>query len=720
MEKSVKKPELLAPAGNYESFMSALNSGADAIYLGLGDFNARGNIENFNSENLRKTIEKAHLFGVKVYLTINTLVKNEEIDDILNLVRFALKSKVDAFIIQDIGLAYLLSKKFKGIELHASTQMGIHNLEGVKFLEQLGYSRVVLARETPLSEIRRIKEGSKVEIEYFIQGALCVGFSGNCYLCSLLAGASGNRGKCKQFCRLPFRLDGKEGYYLSTKDFCMLPSLKELVDSGVTSLKIEGRARRPAYVASAVNVYRKAIDKEFDYDKKDIEKLKKVFNRGDFIEGYFKNEKIIYPFAQNHMGVEIGEIINFKKGKRFNEATLKSSHNLIKGDTIKLFEGKKEVAVVSPVDIKTIGKDLYVFTTTANLKRGLKANLIVDSQLEKEELSKKRTLNLTAFVEAFEGKPAKLSVSAEGQSVTVEGYEILQKAENQPLSENDCLVSLSKCGEEFVLCKFTFNLGNVFLRKSELNELRRRAIIALREKIILSREKDEIAETQFDKKVKVEEIKNSKKILFFSSLFELENADKNYDYLVFSPAKYDKQEICYLAEKIKGKRLFLDTPVIANKEDAQFIKEVLKACPNLGIYATNYYALNLADKDNTIVGSELNIFNNLSIEFYKNLGYNKLVLSKEEFDKSELNSLGCELFIDRRPPRLIYFKHCPIKEHFGGNCGECKYKESHIYELNGKKLKLKRKKVVNCHFYLEGTADLLSYAQTGFGVVEEI
>ncbi len=313
--------ELLAPAGNLQSFFVALNSGADAIYLGASDFNARGNIENFSFENLKDAVRQAHLFGVRVYLTLNTLILDEEIEKVLEVVRKALDAKIDAFIVQDIGLAYLLSKKFEGIELHASTQMGIENLEGAEALKSIGFKRIVLARETPLSEIRRIKDNLDTEIEYFIQGALCVSFSGNCYLCSLLAGASGNRGRCKQFCRLPYTMKTgngeKKGYLLSTKDFCMLPKLKELVSSGVDSLKIEGRARRSAYVGQAVTTYRKAIDNDFNFNEQDIANLKKVFNRGDYIPGYFGNDKIIYDKTQNHMGVEIGKVVAVKNGKKF-------------------------------------------------------------------------------------------------------------------------------------------------------------------------------------------------------------------------------------------------------------------------------------------------------------------------------------------------------------------------------------------------------------------
>lgn len=339
--------ELLSPAGNIESLKVAINNGADAVYLGLDDFNARGNIENFSIKNLKEIVDYAHLFNVKIYITLNTLINDDEFNRVYLLVKQALNSNVDAFIVQDLGLAYFLKKTFPNIELHASTQMGIENLEGALFAKKIGFSRIVLARETPLAEIKRIKDNYDIEIEYFIQGALCVSFSGNCYLCSLLANSSGNRGKCKQFCRLPYSLKNenikKEGYLLSTKDFCMAPVLKELADAGVKSFKIEGRARRPAYVAQSVKTYRKIIDNDFKFNSEDILDLKEVFNRGNYINGYFKNEPIIYSNAQNHIGVPIGKIIKVNSGKKFNEIYLESQTELHNGDVLKFFENNKEM-----------------------------------------------------------------------------------------------------------------------------------------------------------------------------------------------------------------------------------------------------------------------------------------------------------------------------------------------------------------------------------------
>lgn len=261
----MEKLEILAPSGDWDSFSTAINNGADAVYLGLGEFNARAKSTYFTTQNIRETVEYAHLFGVKVYVTINTLVKDEEMQNFLNLVRVCVDAKVDAFIVQDYGCAYILKQNFKNIVLHASTQMGIHNVAGAKIAKKMGFSRVVLSREVKLQDIIAIKEQTGLEIEYFVQGALCVAFSGNCYFSALNHNQSGNRGKCLQLCRLPYSayIDDKpvgNGYLLSARDLCLLPNLKELIDAGVQSFKIEGRLRRAGYVGQAVNTYRKAVD----------------------------------------------------------------------------------------------------------------------------------------------------------------------------------------------------------------------------------------------------------------------------------------------------------------------------------------------------------------------------------------------------------------------------------------------------------------------------
>ena len=299
--------KILSPAGNFESLKMAVYNGADEVYLGINDFNARNNIDGFSIDTLKDAVEFAHLYNVKVHLAINILFTDDELNDAVDIVKKALCIGVDAFIIQDLGLISLVNKLYPEAEIHLSTQMGIHNLEGIKALSKYKFKRVVLSRETPLSEIRRIKANTDVEIEYFAQGALCVCFSGNCYLSSYALNASGNRGKCKQLCWLPYTLKKKgknikTGYLLSAKDFNMLSRLDEMKKAGVDAIKIEGRARRPYYVGVATRQYYNALNGI----KTDQSQLELAFNR-TYTEGYFNGNGNIISNVQNHIGIEVGQ-----------------------------------------------------------------------------------------------------------------------------------------------------------------------------------------------------------------------------------------------------------------------------------------------------------------------------------------------------------------------------------------------------------------------------
>lgn len=722
------KIELLAPAGTPESLNSAINHGANAVYLGLNNFNARGNIENFNEENLRENVKKAHLFGVRVYLTLNTLVFDYEFDEVLNLVKKAIDAKVDAFIVQDIGLVYFLRNKFPEIELHASTQMGIENLEGAKFISDLGFSRVVLARETPLSEIKRIKDNLNVEIEYFVQGALCVSYSGNCYLCSLYANASGNRGKCKQFCRLPIKMQSnkgqKEGYFLSTKDFCMLPKLKELIDSGVTSLKIEGRARRPAYVAGVVKVYRQALDNNFKFNRTSIEILKKLFNRGDYIHGYFDNEKIIYNKTQNHIGVKIGKVVSFKKGKKFNEVLLVSSHCISKGDAIKFFVEQKEVGSISVQDVKKIDSNKFLLTTTAVIPQNAQANLIVDGTLEKDLLSQTRKIKVDAVFDAHIGERAKLTLMADGKEIFVLSQQALEEAKGQPLTKEECLSQISKMGDEFLLSDLQVNLENVFMAKSQLNALRRNAVEKLKEKIIESNENKTVTENDFKienkkNKTNVNQL-NNKKILYFSNLKTLENYINDENYLVLSPKTFIFNEIIAFCKKYQDKIIYLALPIITNETDINIYKKLFSAVDNLGVVANNYYAFSFTSPEKTIVGSEMNVANSYAVQYYLFRGYDKIILSKEDFIFENILKLNANLYIETKMRKtLMHFRHCPFKENMGSNCQDCKFEEGVKYKLGGNWYLIERQKTSFCQFVLKEISPSI-IKNNNFGEVIEI
>ena len=294
--------ELLSPVGDFECLKAAVQNGADSVYLGGSLFNARASAANFDNESLKKAIRYAKLRNVKINFALNTLIKDEEFDDAINLAKFVYTLGADAIIVQDLGLAKYIIDNLPGMDVHASTQMTIHNLQGVLALEKLGFKRVVLSRELSLADIRYICANSNIEIETFVHGALCISYSGQCLFSSTIGARSGNRGKCAQPCRLPYKLMNEneqildQGYLLSPRDLCSLQYIPDLINAGVTCFKIEGRMKTPEYVATVTSIYRKYIDlalsgNDYVVDEKDIKKTMQVFNRGDDSSGNIEDDE---------------------------------------------------------------------------------------------------------------------------------------------------------------------------------------------------------------------------------------------------------------------------------------------------------------------------------------------------------------------------------------------------------------------------------------------
>ncbi len=282
--------ELLAPAGSMEALRAAVQNGANAVYLGCGSFNARQSAKNFTIQALTEAVKYCHIRGVQVHLTLNTLVSDRELEEACSLIRQAAGSGVDAFIVQDLGVAQLCRQIAPHVPLHGSTQMTIHSLPGVLLCAAWGMERVVLSRELSREEIAYICKNSPIEIEVFAHGALCMGYSGQCYLSAAIGGRSGNRGRCAQPCRQCYGYSRRENRYpLSLKDNCLVSYLQELQDMGVASLKLEGRMKRPEYVAAVTSVYRKALD-EGNVSKPMVDTLLKAFNRQGFTDGYYTNQ----------------------------------------------------------------------------------------------------------------------------------------------------------------------------------------------------------------------------------------------------------------------------------------------------------------------------------------------------------------------------------------------------------------------------------------------
>lgn len=298
-----KQVELLAPCGGYESFLAAVNAGADAVYLGGKAFGARAYAENFSEEELISVIRQAHLFGVRVYLTVNTLIKQSEFFDLYDYISPLYKEGLDGVIVQDMGVLVWLRRNFPDLKLHASTQMTVTGVYGAAFLKELGCVRIVPARELSLAEIKAIRQEVPIEIETFIHGAMCYCYSGQCLMSSMIGGRSGNRGRCAGPCRLPYKTAGKEGYFLSLKDMSTLEHIPELIEAGIDSFKIEGRMKKPEYVAGVVSVYRKYIDRYyamrgkenagngFRAEKRDENILSSLYIRSETGSGYYEKSR---------------------------------------------------------------------------------------------------------------------------------------------------------------------------------------------------------------------------------------------------------------------------------------------------------------------------------------------------------------------------------------------------------------------------------------------
>ncbi len=286
-----KKIEILSPCGDHEALVGALCAGADAVYLGIGDFNARLRAKNFTLENIEEEIRLAHAHGAKVYITINTALYDKELGSALNVVRELWNKGADAFIVADLGVARVIKSYYREIELHASTQCTVHNLDGADFLhDTLGFSRVVLARELDKGNIEYISKKSKAETEIFIHGAHCMSVSGQCLMSYFMGGRSGNRGMCAQPCRLSYKIGNNSGYHLSLKDMSLSNNIPEILSSGAASLKIEGRMKNSQYVKGTTEIYKRLISEKRNATKSELSTLTALFSRGGFTNGYFNGK----------------------------------------------------------------------------------------------------------------------------------------------------------------------------------------------------------------------------------------------------------------------------------------------------------------------------------------------------------------------------------------------------------------------------------------------
>lgn len=668
---ALNKIKILAPVGNFESLKMAVFNGADEVYLGITDFNARS-VNGFSLEQLKDVVDFAHLYNVKVNLAINILFKDSELQNAVNIIVDAFNMGVDHFIIQDFGLITLLHSYYPDVVIHASTQMGIHNLEGVKFLEKYGVKRVVLSRETPLNEIKRIRENSNIEIEYFCHGALCISFSGNCYLSSYLQNASGNRGKCKQLCRLPYamKFDNKkiaDGYLLSAKDFNMLDRLEDLSSAGVDVIKIEGRARRPYYVGAVCKAYRSKLDGRVV----DLDSIKLAFNR-DYTEGYFNGNGNIISKFNNHIGIKIGRVTKVNKGKKFNEVFFETAYPVTSKAIFKVMKEEKEVSSFTAFDMKEVSKNTYVVTTTNNIPLG-DLHLIVDEKKENEMLNMSKKINVKITINASVNKNIFAKVKCGNIEFETSG-EVCQQSINSPLTKNDFIDCFSK--SEYFSPQLSITMENIFLTKKTLNEFRRTLYQKLYEKLTYR---------NFEKleKIKITTNHQFDKLSDVSCVKTLSN-DFLTKSIIFSPETYTFENVQKFVNKCKEKRCkpYLDLPNFATSEDITLLKDIIEKT-KVGVVVNNYYALDLSD--DKIIGWGLNVYNSVTAS-----EFGVPVMCAES---------GISL---KQKAPFMTLRACPFKSHMGASCNNCPYKKGYYLEMqNGTTLNIERKKLSSCMFFLE-------------------
>ena len=617
----MNKVELLAPAGDFSCLKAAIEAGCDAVYIGGKLFGARAFSSNFTDDEIIKAINYAHLFGVKVYVTTNTLIYDKEVERFLEYILFLHKNNVDAVIIQDLGMLDLVRQTFPNLEVHASTQMHIHNLDGASFMEKLGVKRVVLARETSISKIKEIKEKTNIDIEIFIHGALCVSYSGQCLMSSLIGNRSGNRGTCAGSCRQSYSIVDENNniilnnkYPLSMKDLCSLENLKTLLDIGVTSLKIEGRMKSSSYVYTVVKLYRLAIDSYYKnnniyIDEKELYNLKKIFNR-EFTKGFLfdeENNKVINMKRPNHQGVEIGKVINYKN----NVATIKLNDEININDGLRIV-GKKDIGVnvnnfyINSKLVKTAKKgDIITIKVNDKVEKDDKVLLTLDSKLNEEinniiSSNQRKVLVKAKFI-AKEDKQITFELTDFINKVVVISENKVTKALNKPITKEEIKEKLNKI-KDTVYKYESLDIeidDNIFIPLNIINDLKRKAFEELNNKRLY---KIPYKRCEYKRNVK----SYPKEKLLNILIYKDENIDslkKKYDYI-------------YSSNNIDNTILLL--PRVIDKYKENYNKDVLVG--DIGYF--NKHKVCITD-------TSFNVVNSYTVAFLHSLGAERVTLSYE-------------------------------------------------------------------------------------------
>ncbi|MCH5148531.1 MAG: U32 family peptidase [Clostridiales bacterium] len=679
--------EILAPAGNKNCAYSAINAGADAIYLGLKNFSARSSAENFDFSELEEICTYAHALGVKVYVAMNTLIKDSELSAFLNDAACSVNAGADALIISDIFLGAYIKNICPEIELHLSTQAGICNVYGARLAKDYGFSRVILSRETAFSDIADIAK--IIETEVFIQGALCTCFSGQCYLSSFAGGNSGNRGKCKQPCRKLYSIDRigyeEQAYRLSLSDLSIGRNIEKLLDAGVFSFKIEGRMRRSEYVCAAVEYYKTLLCGESG--DRQLSNLKRTYNRGNYTKGlaFGQDKSFISSRVQGHIGEFVG-IVNVENGKYLCDTKAKFSD----GDCFKILRNGKEVGGAK-FGGTTHSKP--ILTTNAHLKNGDKVFITTDAELNKNLLSKRKSIKIELSAQFNSGEKAKININ--GNEYFSES--ILEPSVSRPLTSEDIINCFKKIDKyPFEVIFGAIQTDGVFVASSQLNGIRRKVYAEFYSSLSQkSKDKINLTYKSYDDKC----VQNNKTAVICGNLNDLK-ADIGILKLTDFSLPYND-----LITRFDGEKYLYLPPYIRGEEISKF-KEIIKDFD--GIYSDGIYAVKLCEEVNKplFAGTGLNISNEIDV----GLCNAKYIALSKEINCAEAKRLSRENTFylvagDIKAMDLIY---CP----FGKKCSACDKRKSYVLtDESGRKFTLKRYKIgENCRFELYNCACLVSGA----------
>ncbi|WP_099188642.1 DUF3656 domain-containing U32 family peptidase [Tepidibacter mesophilus] len=699
--------ELLAPVGSFDALRAAVSNGADAVYLGGKNFGARASANNFDTEEMKQAVEYAHIRDVKVYVTVNTLVKESEINYFLKYINFLYNIDVDALILQDIGMTKLVKEHFPDFEIHASTQMVAHSLEDVKYLEKLGFKRVVLARELEIGEIEYISKNTSVDIEVFVHGALCVCYSGQCLMSSMIGGRSGNRGRCAQPCRKVYDLIDKSNsykvklddqYLLSPRDLNTIEELDKIIDTGVLSLKIEGRMKRAEYVATVVGAYRETLDhyinnKKLQVKKDTLDDLYSIFNRR-FTKGYIlekSGKEIMNPEKPNNTGLYIGKVVDVDK--RRNKITLKLENTLKKGDGLSIGGGnvgrilKNDDILTEAYEGDTIQLDFNIpIQVGQEVYKTLDSELLDKARRTYENEVEIKKIHIKGKIILKLGEyPTLLLKDNNDNKVKVLGTKKVEEAIKVALSDEKIETQLSKLGNT------PYELKSIIIEKDEnisipvslLNEIRRDAVekLNLKRKNVNKRKLLKIEITDKEKLDKdVKDTKINVKIRKMSQLRKIADLDIDTIYYEDIDTLKDAMNLC----KEHNKNIVYCPPRILRNNQYNILNEAIDMGIN-GFLVSNIGMINKLSDYNIYADYYLNVFNSETIEQLQNDNIKSVCLSAElniHEIKQVLNyvNIEAESIVYSRIPLMIS-EYCPMgvltrdcnKDKRCGTCNQSKY-----------------------------------------------